>query len=457
MKTKLSCILILLTGASMHAMRAEEVAVTKSAVTAGADGLRQRYVEGVRLISDVRGAVARTNDVLQLVEQGADGQVRQIADMEAQLQQVKRTTGFLETDAARRVAEGQRLAQEQGRLQERFGALARVLADERTLLTGATETAAALLTAADKSGKLAERRIADEVAGGLKDMADQLRSHANAVAQMQVRVKLESTLLQGLQPRSTEAAAAISAVNAEHGKLAAQMAGQRKAVDALAAGLLSDRRELAARMNEFGRTVETFRVVQLDVLRLWLVGGPPPGEMPALTIEDVMEGNEFMKKPVRPDPSATMLGQAGGLANAGDRDGSYGSSRASSASEASDEDVNQASAEVVRLRNRARWYFGMLNRLTSFSIESLKEANGWAGEAEGWRNGLAAAGRTLADQSGVLTTVRMQQEMATTTVGLISAQAETVRAQVRAEIEQLEKQTKRLHAIAAELKERAGK
>lgn len=447
MKTKLFCIFILMTGVAGYAAPAAGTA-TK------ADGLRERYVEGLRLIADAQASVARTNNVLQLIESGADGQVAQIADMEAQLQQVKRTTEFLKTEAARRLTEGDQLVQGRSRLEARFGALERVLADERALLTGATETAAALATAADKSGNRTDRDVAEVMTGRLKDIAGRLHRSADQLAQIQLRMKLESTLLDGLQPRAAETMAAISAVTVELDKLAAQVAGQRKAVDGLTAGLVEDRKGLVGRLGQFGRTIEAFRVVQLDVLRRWLVDGPPAGDMPALSVTDVIEGNEYLKKPMRPDPSATVLGGSGGLHQS---DALLEDSGLRGRSDPNADDLGQASAEVIQLTKRMRWYNDMLNRLISFSDESLGEARDWANEAESWRSSFAAAGRTLADQSGVLTTVRMQQEMATTSVGLISQQAATVRTQVQAAITQLEQQTKRLGEITAELKAQAGK
>ncbi|MBS0633709.1 MAG: hypothetical protein JSS11_17505 [Verrucomicrobia bacterium] len=451
MKAKFIGIFILITGVAGYAAPA-----AGTATAAKADGLRERYVEGVRLIADAQAAVARTNDVLQLIEGGADGQVAQIADMETQLQQVKRTTDLLKTEAARRLTEGEQLVQGRSRLQARFAALERVLADERALLTGATETAAALITAADKSGNRSDRDLAEALADTLKLRSGQVHRYADQVAQIQLRMKLESTLLDGLQSRAAETTAAISTVTADLDKLTAQVAVQRKAVDGLTGGLMEDRKSLAVRLDRLGQTIESFRVVQLDVLQRWLVDGPPAGDIPALSVTDVIEGNEYAKRPVRPAPGATVLGSAdGGLQQR--PDGVVESAETIRRPEPDTNELGQVSPEVIRLTKRARWYNDMLSRLTHFSDESLGEARNWANEAEAWRASFAAAGRTLADQSGVLTTVRMQQEMATTSVALISKQAATVRAQVQAEIAQLEQQTKRLEAITAELKTQAGK
>ena len=127
---------------------------------------------------------------------------------------------------------------------------------------------------------------------------------------MQLRVKLEFTLLQGLQARASSDAADIKAVNAEQAKLTMQVATQRAAVDKLIAALVGSRSSLADRGNEFSHAVERFRVVQVGVLRRWLIDGPPAGEAPSLTIMDVQEAG-YGGKFKRPEPSSTVLGPVG--------------------------------------------------------------------------------------------------------------------------------------------------
>ena len=139
MKTKYFWMLVV-SGLALHSGRAAETAVTAS------DALRDRYVEGVRLISEVRASVSRANDVLSIVESGSDAQASRIADMELRLQGVQRATGYLETESTRRVTAGQKLLREKERLEERFAALESALADDQALLAGATKTVDALLT-----------------------------------------------------------------------------------------------------------------------------------------------------------------------------------------------------------------------------------------------------------------------------------------------------------------------
>ncbi len=76
----------------------------------------------------------------------------------------------------------------------------------------------------------------------------------------------------------------------------------------------------------------------------------------------------------------------------------------------------------------------------------------WTGDAESWRSQFTRSGRTLADQRGVLSSLEMEQAVVTTTVSLITKQAKTAEAQVDVVVELLEKQTKRLAAVTAELK-----
>jgi len=47
--------------------------------------LRENYVEGLKVIAEVRTAVGRADEVLALVEAGADEQANRISQMEGQL------------------------------------------------------------------------------------------------------------------------------------------------------------------------------------------------------------------------------------------------------------------------------------------------------------------------------------------------------------------------------------
>lgn len=440
--------MLVVSGLSLHSGWAADTVVSTS------DALRNRYVEGVRLISEVQASVSRGNDVLSIVESGSDAQAIRIADMELRLQGVQRATGYLDTESARRVAAGQKLLREKARLEERFAVLEPALADDKALLAGATKTVDALLTAADRSGKLSERRLADITADELKIAAEQVHMAADRLAQMQLRVKLEFTLLQGLQARASSDAADIKAVNAEQVKIAVLVSAQRTAVDKLAAALVETRHQLSDRSNEFSRAVEQFRVVQVGVLRRWLIDGPPAGEAPSLTIMDVQEAG-FAPRISRPEPSSTVLGQmgAGGrVPNAAELD----PNSMSKFSVSGEVDASQASPDVIQLSKRAKWYLAMLSRLTSFVGESMDEAFAWSSEAEAWRNGLTGAGRVLAEQRGVLATLQMEQEIVTTTVALIANQEATAGEQVRSVSADVDRQTKRLETISAELKKQSG-
>ena len=441
---------LIVSGVVLHSGAAAETKTTTS------DALRDRYVEGVRLISEVRASVARANDVLAIVEAGSYAQAGRISDMETRLSYVQQTTGYLETASIRRGSTGQKLLGEKERLAERFGALESALADDRALLSGATKAVDALLTAADKSGKLAERRLADLTADELKFSAEQVHLASNRLAQMELRVKLEFTLLQGLQARAASDAADLKAVNTDQTKLSLQVAAQRVAINKVAADLARSRDRLARQSNEFSRKVEQFRVVQVAVLRRWLIDGPPAGDTPSFTIMDVQEAG-FARKPKRPDPSSTVLGASGGGAlepNAAALADDGNMIRGLGAGEA---DVSQASPEVIQLNNRARWYLAMLSRLSSFVGESLAEAGTWCDQAESWRDGLVGTGRTLADQRGVLATLQMEQDIVTTTVGLIATQESTAQEQVQTVSNDIDLQTKRLETISEELKKRSGR
>jgi len=391
--------------------------------------------------------------VLSIVESGSDAQAVRIADMELRLQGVQRATGYLDTESARRVAAGQKLLREKARLEERFAVLEPALADDKALLAGATKTVDELLTAADRSGKLSERRVADITADELKIAAEQVHMAADRLAQMQLRVKLEFTLLQGLQARASGDAADIKAVNAEQVKIAVLVSAQRTAVDKLAAALVETRHQLSDCGNEFSRAVEQFRVVQVGVLRRWLVDGPPAGEAPSLTIMDVQEAG-FLPRLRRPDPASTVLGSMGeGIdANAAPME----SRSMSKFHDDGEVDSTQSSPDVIQLSKRAKWYLAMLSRLTSFVGESMDEAFAWSSEAEAWRNGLSSAGRVLAEQRGVLATLQMEQEIVTTTVALIANQEGTAGEQVRSVSADVDRQTKRLETISAELKKQSG-
>ena len=414
------------------------------------NALRERYVEGLTLIAEFKAAQARAEEVLALVDEGASEQVQRIREMESRLSAIKYENTQLERDAKRAVQSGRLLIDSKDRLKERFDFLDRVLGDQRTLLKGATSTVSALLEAADKSGRLVERRLAEQSAEELKSAAGLLNQSADRLVRMRLHVDLESTLINGLQPQAKELSEGVAGVASKREEVAAQVTKQRIAAEQLTKLLDGNRSRLDERGDAFEREIEAFRLVQIEVLHRWLLDGPPAGDMPALSIDDVIEAGGYNKKPKRPDPSSTILGADGlsGMAAGGmaAREGMSQGDRISA------EELNQAGSDVIALYRKARWYLAMLERLNVFASESLETVYGWTGDAESWRSQFMRSGRTLADQRGVLSSLEMEQAVVVTTVGLITKQAKTAEAQVDVVVELLEKQTKRLAAVTAELK-----
>lgn len=421
------------------------------AAASASDALRERYVEGLTLIAEFKAAQARAEEVLALVDEGALEQVQRIREMESRLSAIKYENTQLDRDAKRAVQSGRLLIDSKDRLKERFDFLDRVLGDQRTLLKGATSTVSALLEAADKSGRLVERRLAEQSAEELKSAVGLLNQSADRLGRMRLHVDLESTLINGLQPQAKALSEGVAGVASKQEEVAAQVTKQRIAAEQLTQLLDGNRARLNDRSEVFEREIEAFRLVQVEVLHRWLLDGPPAGDMPALSIDDVIEAGGYNKKPKRPDPSSTVLGADGmsGEMSAGlaAREGkSFNADRVSA------EELNQAGADVIALYRKARWYLAMLERLNVFASESLETVLDWTGDAESWRSQFTRSGRTLADQRGVLSSLEMEQAVVTTTVGLITTQAKTAEAQVNVVVELLEKQTKRLAAVTAELK-----
>jgi len=401
------------------------------------------------LIAEFRTAEHRATEVLALVDAGASDQVHRIRDMERRLSDIKFENSQLDRDTQHSIQDGKALIESKARLQERFDFLDRVLGDQRGLLKGATSTVSALLEAADKSGRLQERRLAEQSAEELKSAARALNESADKLGRMRLHVELESTLINGLQPQAKVLSEDVAGIAAKQEDMAAQVAKQRLAAEQLTKVLDGNRSRLQVRREAFEREIEAFRLVQVEVLRRWLMDGPPAGDMPALSIDDVLEAGGYAPKPKRPDPSATVLGTDGfaapgsSLAAKGDE---------SNASVVSSEELNQSSADVIALYRKARWYLAMLERLNAFAEESLVGVYNWTDDAESWRSQFTRSGRTLADERGVLSSLEMEQTVVTTTVGLITKQAKTAEAQVDVVVELLEKQTKRLAAVTADLK-----
>lgn len=417
--------------------------------------LESNYGQALRLIAKTQSAMENGRNVLRMVEDGADMQAARIAEMEAKLQAVKVVADELGTESGRRVTAGVELLQERDRLQSRFTALEGALKDERALLAGATKTVQALLDATDKSGRIAERRLAESDASSLKSVAEQIRLAQDRLVQTQLRVQFETALLQGFQPRVAAEEADIKKLRDEQQELVRQVATQRANIDQLTDSLTAGRQRMAERRNAFGQSVEAFRLVQVAVLRRWLTDGPPVGDIPSLTIDDVLTAGIEIRYPKRPDPSSTILGPANeGLM-------SRGASGGMAPQDVSDLnqglDTAQISDGVIQLHKQAQWYLAMLWRLTTFTQQSLNEANSWVDQAAVWRNEASWAGRTLADQRGTLTALGLDQGMVATTVTLIETQAKMAREQVDKIVVQIDEQIAQLNAITADLETAAAK
>ena len=417
-------------------------------------GLRESYIEGLKLIAEARTSIERASEVLTMVETGADAQARRIAEMEGKLTGIKSTNSMLETQGARGVEQCKKLLLDKAQVDERFAALTLALDNSETLLKGATQTVSDLLTAADKSGRLAERRLAEESAEMLKSEAEKLHYASIRLGQMQLRVKLEATLLLGLQQKATADSNEINSVNAEQAKMATQVAAQRQAVDKLSTGLLKSRGELDRQNVQLSQRVEKFRIVQVALLRRWLLDGPPAGELPALSVTDIIE-RSYAPKIKRPTPDSTILGPQSFAMNTLADSASAITSRGGASGGKVSIDPTEASQTVIQLHKRTEWYLAMLSRLSSFSEESLAEASNWSSEAEDWRNQLSVFGKVLADQRGTLASMQMEQDIVTTMITLISAQASTAQEQVTLICSEVERQTTKLKELSQSLEKKS--
>lgn len=417
-------------------------------------GLRENYVSGLKLISDTRAAINQAGEVLTLVESGADAQGSRINDMEAKMAAIETTNQMLATQGSRGFEQGRRLLGEKSRIEVRFQALGTALDSSEALLSGATKTVGELLTAADTSGRIAERRLADHSAEQLKNAAESLRKSALRLAQMQLRVKLEVTLVEGLQSKAAATGNEVKGVAEELTALRTQVARQRESINALSTSLLKSRQQLNSHSLTLAANIESFRVVQVSVLRHWLLDGPPDGDIPALTLTDVIE-EEFRKRPSQPTPSLTMFGPGGAAGLPANTENvvedNFMIRGLNPADVGNALDLSEATQEIIQLHRRANWYIAMLDRLNSFASESLSEAEAWCTQAEAWRDELSYFGTTLASQRGQLSSMQMEQDIIATTVALIARQAETAQAQVGAVAAECAEKAATLQGITAAL------
>lgn len=417
--------------------------------------LNEQYVKGLKLISETQSTLSNADDILTLVEASADAQTDRIAQMEGTLQSIANAAESLDGQSQRRTVTTMDLSLEKDRLQARFSTLKMALADDRSLLAGATKTVQALISVADKSGKVAERRLADQATTSLKEAAEQLQLAQNRLTQMQLRVEMETTLLQGLQPNLARTAAEVGVLKSEHEKAQRQVKAQRAAIDRLNALLKEGRTLLTERRDNFGKAIETFRLAQVRVLRHWLIDGPPVGEMPSLTIDDViLAGMGSDKMMMQPELNTTVMDpNSGGFSSNASR--AVGNPGATDPSDVTEPESAQVSDEAIRLNKQAQWYLTMLRRLTSFAAQSNYEAKSWTYKMEYWRNEFSSASRTQGEQLGSLTSLQVEQGMLASTIELITKQAMTARAQVETAAAQVNEKITRLNEISATLSQQA--
>lgn len=422
------------------------------AAPATPDVLREKYVAGLAVIADAQATASRTGHMLDLIESGADNQANRAAMMESRLLGTKHSAESFNRQLQSLDALTARLLEQKQRIETRFGTLDRALADNRALLGKSTEAVGALITSAEKSGSYVERTIAEEAGESLKEHARYLRDVADRLAQARQRIGLERTLFDGLQPRLAATANDLKALTGELGVTNEKVAKLQASLKDLQAALQRDRASLSKQHEAFGAVIEGFRVVQADVLRRWLLDGPPAGELPSLTIDDIVEsgyadtGSFRASAPVGtfaadPNSDAQLLASRADM-------------RPKGAAEA--DKNNQISAEFTQLHRRVRWLLAMLERLESFAEESLGEAEGWNRSANQWRSQLTNVNRSIADERGQLSSLQMEQDMVATTIKLIGQQASDTTGTVAAAVKNLGAQAQKLSEITADLKKLSG-
>lgn len=411
------------------------------------DVLRERYVAGLAVIADVQATTSRTGQMLDLIERGAETQAARVSTMEDRLLVTRQQADYFDRQIQSLGGQTTRLLEQKHRIDTRFSTLDRSLADDRTLLAKSTEAVGALVASAEKSGAYVERTIAEAATEELKHHARQLRDLVDRLAQARQRAGLERTLFEGLQPRLTAAANDLKGLNADLGDTNNNVVKLRDSLGILRGGLERDRASLAKQYQAFGLAVEGFRVTQADVLRRWLLSGPPAGDLPSLSIDDIVEsglvesgyggkGGSAIDPVISPNAMAahspTQRESAPGMADA--------------------EKGGQVSAEFTQLNRRVRWFLSMLERLEQFAEESLGEAEGWNMETSRWRVMLTNLNRSIADGRGQLTSLQMEQDMVATTIKLIGQQSSDTTESVANAAKHIAAQAAQLTSLTAELK-----
>lgn len=416
--------------------------------------LRDTYVAGVRLISETRNSVENASSLLTLVENGADQQAFKVSQMEWSADELKSMNTSLIARVTASCQQGKTLVGEKARLDARFAVLAEALVDDAALLDPARKALDELTAAADRTGNLAARRLADRDLALLTAEAARLHKAPSLLEQTRMTTNLEYTLLEGLQQSAQATADDLKKVASELSSLEPAIAAQRASIDKVRAALLKSRGDLDARTLDFSGTVERFRVVQVAALRRWLTDGVPQGDIPSLAWMNLAEAGfsenrsadrmARESKEVRPSPDQTLMGPGSG----------YMAGRAGEGDE-----TEGAGAEVIKLHNRVLWHLSMLGRLNDFLDESLRETASWRGKSERWRLGLASYASDLAEERAGLTSMRVSQEMLATTISLLGKQADAAGERVRAVTADIAARQARLADIAASLEKlsKAGK
>ncbi len=412
------------------------------------DVLRESYVAGLGVIADTQATASRTDRLLDLISTGTAMQAQRTAAMESQLLSTRQQIDSLDRQIQSLGHQGAQLQEQRQQIETRFGALDHALADDRLLLAKSTEAVGALVASAEKSGSYVEQSMAAQTTAELKSHARALRDLADHIAQARQHISLERTLFEGLQPRLKSTTDDLKALATELATSTEKVGKVRAALGEVNGTLERDRATLSKQYQAFGVAVEGFRLVQADVLRRWLLDGPPSGDLPSLSIDDIVESG--IRQTSYGAPSGVFAADASVNPNSVGLENRGVGGKASKEMEA--EKSNQISAEFTQLNRRARWLLAMLDRLESFAEESLNEAEGWNGSAGAWRSQLTNINRDIADARGQLSSLQMEQDMVVTTVKLIGQQSSDTAGSVATAVKQIAAQAEKLSQLTAELK-----
>jgi chromosome segregation ATPase len=413
-------------------------------------------VEGLQVVAEVRAMLERTQNLLGLQETATEAHVARITGVEWRIKAAKDQLEALAKNVAGSSADRERMLAEYARILERFAVLDRALVDRPALLAGATEAVSKLMELAEQSGRLNERQLAEQMVEEMKRVARNFQDVSDRMDDAKLRIGLEHTLVQGMGTRLPNLSKEVERLLQEQAGLAAQVTGFRTAVGKLEQGVRGDRSLLDGKRAEFGRVVENYRVVQVDVLRRWLLSGPPEGDWPALSALDMMEagarsaaidanapgafagGAAPSANSVMAEPHGMSLrgGRAGGIANL-------------------DDDMQRSNPELVKQYKRVRWYLTMIGRLMELTNESVINSELWIQQSREWNSQHMAHNRELAQLLGNLAGLAAELKTTGMTIDLTAKQAATVSAKVAEAAGQLDKQNLNLTKLTTQLRELA--